>query len=310
MQDSHGKRKTELRGINMSEIEKKPEEKKIENPVTSKDDEKTKETIERRVVEHIIKFEDEKPAQVVPPVEKKEEKVVEKPAESVEEFRTKFVNAETARKKAEEDLNALKQSGKLTEDELTQKNNQLQAIALREFEEKKTFLVGKIKEALGDEKANEAAEKIKSGKDIDAISQWVDYFDNAIKVGKGEFKPENKSTSTPAGKLNASKPTNTGTEQTWESQEAMVNEVFDTLEEQLFLRAMNQPYDAKKLEKAEKMEQKLLKSLVEGEKNRGKITPMRIMECRNCGQILTGGETTCPNVNCGKPVFHKTTGGI
>jgi len=257
----------------MSETEKKPEEKKVENPVTSKDDEKTKETIERRVVEHIIKFEDEKPTQV-PAVEKKEEKV-EKPAESIEDFKTKLASAETARKKAEDDFNTLKQSGKLTEDELLQKNNQLQAIALREFEEKKTFLVGKIKEALGDEKANEAAEKIKTGKDIDNISHWVEFFDNAIKVGKGEFKPENKPTSTPAGKLNASKPATSGTEPTWESPEAMVNEVFDNLEEQLFLRAMNQPYDAKKLEKAEKMEQKLLKSLVEGERNRNKITPDR-----------------------------------
>jgi rubrerythrin len=69
---------------------------------------------------------------------------------------------------------------------------------------------------------------------------------------------------------------------------------------------MNQPYDANKLQKYQALEGKLLKSLIEGEKKRGRINDMQVTQCRTCGKILIGGETKCPE--CGKPILLEGRG--
>lgn len=320
----------------MSEIEKK-DEKKVENPPTSqqnkdinlnfnfknmsaipesKDDEKVKDEIQHRVVEHVIKFDEKKdttnastqenPTSNTVPAKKESPPI----GEDVSSLKKQLEDIGKAKKDTEDELTKLRQESGANKDLLQQRESQLQALALKEFEDKKSLLVGKIRQSLGDDKANEASEKIKTGKDLDGITMWTDYIENAIKVGKGEFKSEEKKVSTPAGKVNASKPTTGDDEYAGFTTEQMVNDIYDNLEEQKYLQTMGMPYDAKKLAKYESMENKLLKALVDGEKNRNKITPMRVMQCRSCGQILTGGETTCPNVNCGKPIYHKTSGGI
>jgi len=76
--------------------------------------------------------------------------------------------------------------------------------------------------------------------------------------------------------------------------EEMIQDIFDKYEEQLFLRDLYGTHDKNKLEKYKKMTDKLLESIIIGEKARGKITPISVMECPTCGKILMQNEERCP----------------
>ena len=288
-------------------MSKDPEKK--DDPEDGSQDSDVQAIIEKRVVEHIVSFKDGDPKgnPVKPPVK------TDPNEESMEDLLARLQSADKAREEAEAELKKITDESKITSDELKQRKSQLEALALKEFEEKKEILVSKVRESQGDEKADEVEEMIKSGQDIDRITRFMTVFDSALAKGAGgddgtgEDDDNPPAKPAPKGKVSGRKVEDPDVERL-DSGAAWVKKVYDAVEEGMFLRAMSMPYDANKLAEAETQRNNLLKSFLRGERNREKITRVVVMQCRDCGRIITGGETQCPN--CEAPIYHRVQGGI
>lgn len=275
-------------------------------------DAEVKKIIEERVIKHIVEVRNQPAAPASKPTEGKE--TVSKPNEETpEELLKRLQEAEAAREEAERLLEEEKTKAGITADELEQRKAQLDALALKEFEEKKTILVGKVRESQGDEKADEVEEMIKTGADVDRVTRWLEIFSDALSkdiegAGTGGEPPENggEPKKVPTGKVSGRAPVDPDAD-TRASGTEWVMEVYDNIEELHFLRRMGMPFDARKLEDYEGKRNQLLRSFLKGEKTRQSITRMTVMECRECNKILTQGETVCPE--CGANIYHKTGGG-
>lgn len=271
------------------------------------EDKSARDSVERRVVEHIVRMVDDKKQDTQKPPE-----VSDRP----EDLLRRLKDAETARAQAEAELNKVTGEKKTAVDELTQRRSQLEALALKEFEDKKRVLVESVRADLGDEKAEEVAESIKTGQDIASTERWITIFKDTFKSKdtKGAEGTGNQTQGTPEiktttkGKLAGRAPALVidSALPTFDTTEDLVNHVYDTLEEQMYLRAMEKPYDANKLQKYENYAQKLVKSLITGEKSRNRIQNIMVTQCRTCGKILTGGENKC--TSCGKPILLESRG--
>jgi rubrerythrin len=231
---------------------------------------------------------------------------------TVEELQEQLTEMSKARKEAEEELETLKETHGTTTDELEKQKSIVTAYALKEFEDKKKLLLDQIED---EEKREEVAELIQSGEDLERVEQMLKVIGSPFK--KPTDGTGNTGTGT-AGATDAGKSTDQGKKkpkgqaklqiagstdgETWDSIEEMVNDVYDNLEKQLFLKEMGLPFDQKKLEKYQGMANKLLHSLIKGEQNREKITKWKVVQCRHCGKILLKipADQKCPE--CGGTV--------
>lgn len=187
-------------------------------------------------------------------------------------------------------------------DELEQERAKMSILALKEFEEKKAELLKSIKDV---EKREEIDELIQSGEDLERVKNTMSIIESGIKYGQSDSWKKRKLTgqasleSYPTGKQ----------VQEWDSVEDMVNDIYDNLEKQIFLKEMGKNYSADKLKHYQNLADRLLNSMIKGFKNRDSVNvgKMTIMRCRSCGKILLHNESVCPV--CGKKVMVGGQGG-
>lgn len=268
---------------------------------TKAGEEGVKQTIERRVVEHIIKLEkDNKPdPKETPPATGTEVST----SEEIKDVLARLKATEDEKTAMEAQIKKLKDDKVTDKDKLDQAQSKLEALALKELEEKKSLLVNKVRESQGDEKAASIEEMIQSGADVKRVERWLEIFEDSFKVPSKEETPATPDpiSKVPTGKLRAGKPP-VGSELEFGTGAEWVNHVYDQLEEQLFLARMGMPHDATKLRKYQKMATQLLKNLLDGEKKRGAITGLSVMQCPDCDKIILGKENACPE--CGHKILH------
>jgi len=83
------------------------------------------------------------------------------------------------------DLTGKVDAGKGVQEELDTAKGKLLALANAEFEKQKGLLVDTVKEKLGEEKATEISEKITSVEELEGAKVWINYLNEAIKIGAG-----------------------------------------------------------------------------------------------------------------------------
>lgn len=155
--------------------------------------------------------------------------------------------------------------------------NQLQALALKEFEDKKSSFVEAMTERFGSEQANKLADIIVDGNSLDRIKASM------------EIVAEKTAKSTPKGKTNSQAPQNT---EGFNSTQEMIDKIYDELEREKWLQMKNsKDANPEKLAQLTEMTDKLLQSAIIGEKSRGEITKIRgVWSCPKCGATCTTSE--------------------
>jgi len=286
---------------------------------TPSDDQKIKDQIERKVIEHIVRIESEEKK---PQDDKGQTSTPQSTPVTgataladIETLKKQLEEKEKERKKAQDELLSMQSKMTVKDQELKQKQDILQSLALKEFEEKKGILVDTVRKSLGDEKADEVSDMLQSGEDIDRVERMLTIVGDSIKTtqtaqtGQQPQTPK-KPTSTPAGKISADFVPSLSKSDVdeWDSVEEMVNDIYDNLETQLFLKERplkGMSYDDAKLKKYQSMATKLLQSVLLGEKSRGgkegTPTKIQVTQCLQCGKVLVAGERKCPN--CGKDII-------
>lgn len=232
----------------------------------TQEDKETRENAEHKIIEHIVKVQNENP-------------------------------------KNEDTENAL------LKDKLAQKDAQLESLALKEFEEQKSELVESVRKSLGDEKAEEVAESITNTQELKSVTTMYDILQSGLQYGKNASQNTGSERRSSKGKLSGRAPlVPSDSVLTGETSEEIVNKIYDSLEEQLYLRETGRNYDANKLQKCENLQNKLLRSMVGGIKNRRNSDTGKwiVTQCRGCGKILTGGESRCPE--CDRPILLEQRG--
>ena len=288
------------------------DEKKIKDDATLAD-KKVKATVEKivekKIVEHRV-IKDYKP----PNSKSKKKKSIEKSptAKDIDSLQKQLREAETAREEAEDKLLQSEKILGTKTASLEEKESILQTMALKAYEEKKKILVDKVRSTSGDEKADEVAETIQSGEDLDRIGRWLNIFGDTLKgesTDEGGDAGDSAPKPAPKGKVGMQIAPVTVDGETFATTKDLITHVYDNLEEQQFLKYMEMPYDARKLEKYQGMADKLLKSLVKGESSRERYDMnWKVIQCNTCQHIMTGGEIKCPN--CNADVLHIETGGM
>lgn len=159
------------------------EEGKDKTPTTDPKDKDKDQTITIR--HEIVKSKEEpkkEPATpAVTPAVKGGEDFAKKMKELEDEKNTKITELETQIT----DLTTKVDAGKGVQEELDTAKGKLLALANAEFEKQKALLVDTVKEKLGEEKSTEIAEKITSVEELEGAKVWINYLNEAIKIGAG-----------------------------------------------------------------------------------------------------------------------------
>lgn len=182
--------------------------------------------------------------------------------------------------------NAGDKGDKDLEAELESKNNLLASLALKEFEERKEAIVERLKLKYGEQKGEEIAEGITSGRDVDS-------YENLLSVVEDEGSQTQKS-KVPVGKVKSIPPSKG---ESYPTTQAMVDDIYEALERQKFNQSFNpKEYNAEEHQRLQSMADKLLENAILGIKTRGEIPRIRgISSCFKCGASMSGD--TCPK--CG-----------
>lgn len=224
--------------------------------------------------------------------------------EGIEDFQKKMKELEEAKAKEIKELTdkvaeltAQVETGKDVKKELEAKEKQLLSLATQEFEKQKKVIVDVVREQLGDEKADEVAEKITDTNKLESAKLWINYLSEAIKkdIGEGEDNEETgdgekedgekdeeggKTTPPPAG-VATREPAKTGE---YESVVQMIDDITATI--------MSTTATAQEKAKANRMLDKLFRSMVEGYRLRGKGGLPKfggiIAKCPECGKDVIG----------------------
>jgi len=201
--------------------------------------------------------------------------------QSVEEYQTKMTKLEDDYKKQLADMQTkiktMEEEGETTKAELESERAKLTALALAEFEKQKGVVVDAVKQSLGEEKANEVAEKIVDPAALESAKMWVNYISSAIKKGTDEKEDETKIPPTaPAGQATRQPPTGA----THGSAIELIDEIVEKIESRT-----STPEEKKK---ANAMLDQLLTSMITGYK-------------KGLERGFAGGLSRCPR--CSRTVF-------
>lgn len=168
---------------------------------------------------------------------------------------------------------------------------QLQAIALRAFEDKKSEVVNKLTERYGVEKANEISDSIVTPQDLDSYQRMLQVIN--------ENERSKVPTNAPTGKVSGSSPINQ--EQTYDSTGTMIDSLYNEYERMIFLRDHPQSpnykdYSDDKFQQLQGRVDRLLTNSLKGMQKRGRdVKFQQVSSCMKCNTTMIQGK--CPK--CG-----------
>lgn len=172
---------------------------------------------------------------------------------------------------------------------LAERETQLGAIALKAFEEEKKALVDAVRKDLGDDKANEIAEKVSNPQQLEDIKGWLGVFVKEFNKSNDDEMEGGES----LGKVHSdSIPLRQPSKSGFSKGRDVVNALYDAYEKELFKKESGRKYDAIRLGEIERKIDRLWKDMKIGFLKRGRklfgekegVTHRSIWTCPKCGK--------------------------
>lgn len=172
-----------------------------------------------------------------------------------------------------------KHEKEISQDEAEIMKSQLEAMALKAFEDKQKALVEKYGDRFADE-----IYSAESGYALDSLEAVLE-----------KIKKPTKQKGAPTGKVGID--ISGRGDEGYETGGELVDDIYDKLDYQRFAKIFKpKDYDPVEEKRLQKMADKLLTSLITGEKNRGEITKFNVWTCPECNATVSG-TNKCPTCN-------------